>query len=97
MPAIPDGISLFMREEVATLLGGVSLQSVADYVRRHHLTATGQGKARRFPRATVEALQALVGAGSSIETTNGYLRKAKAFCTWLVQSRMMAVNPLAHL
>lgn len=97
LPEIPDGIDLFMLPEVAALLGGIKSKLIAGYVHRHHLTAIGQGRARRFPRSTVQALQALVGAGASIETVNGYLRKAKSFCNWLVQSRKMAVNPLAHL
>src|SRR5262249_19657709 len=66
-------------------------------VRRHRLAATGNGKARRFPRATVEFLRGLAGRGRSVQTINYYLREVKSFCRWMVKDRRLPDNPLAHL
>jgi integrase len=93
---LPPGQESFKRGEVAALLR-IKPGSVSVAVRRLRLPATGQGKARRFPRATVEALQDRLCRGASVETTNQYLSHAKAFCRWLVKDRRMPDNPLAHL
>lgn len=66
-------------------------------MQRHHLTATGNGRARRFPRATVEVLQERLPQGVSVETTNQYQMQVKAFCNWLVKDRRLAESPLRHL
>src|SRR5262249_33198443 len=66
-------------------------------VRRHRLAATGKGKARRYPRATVEALQRLQAPGLSVATTNQYVRHLKAFCNWLVADKRLRKNPVEHL
>jgi integrase len=66
-------------------------------VRRHRLEATGNGKARRYPKATAEALWSLRTRGRSIKTSNLYLDAIKQFAAWLVQDRRMPDNPLAHL
>src|SRR5262249_43226931 len=66
-------------------------------VRRHRLEAVGNGKARRFPRATVEFLRERAGRGRSIQTANYYLREIKSFCRWMVKDRRMGDNPLAHV
>src|SRR5262249_41555828 len=63
---LPDGKELFTRAEVARLLG-IKPHSVPPLVRRHRLAAEGTGKSRRFPRATVEALQGRQDQGVSIE------------------------------
>jgi site-specific recombinase XerC len=70
---------------------------VGTAVRRHRLAASGAGKARRFPRATVEALLERLCRGASVETTNQYLSHLKAFCRWMVKDRRAGDNPLAHL
>jgi hypothetical protein len=57
---------------VAALLG-IKPASAPPLVRRHRLQAMGKGKARRSPRATVEALQDRQCQGASVETTNQYL------------------------
>ena len=81
---------------MAALLG-VKPSAVPSLVRRHRLDATGNGKARRYPRATVEALRSLRTRGRSIKTSNLYLDAIKQFAAWLVQDRRAADNPLAHL
>ncbi len=37
------------------------------------------------------------GGGMSIRTSNSYLATAKAFCAWMVESRMATENPLRYL
>ncbi|MCI0460338.1 MAG: helix-turn-helix domain-containing protein [Gemmataceae bacterium] len=93
---LPPDQHLFTRAEVARLLG-IKPDSVPPLVRRHRLAAEGQGKKRRFPRDTVEALQALQSQGVSVETTNQYLTHLKSFCAWLVKDRRTGENPIAHL
>src|SRR5262249_58871420 len=66
-------------------------------VRRNRLAAEGNGKARRFPRATVEALQDRLARGVSVQTTNDYLSALKSFGRWLVKDRRTGDNPFAHL
>jgi excisionase family DNA binding protein len=93
---LPEGKAWFTPREAAALLG-VQVKSVGVAVRRGRLEAAGKGKARRFPRATVEALLARPDQGASVETTNQYLRHLKGFCNWLVKDRRTGDNPLAHL
>jgi integrase/recombinase XerC len=94
--ALEPGKECFTAREVAAVLGIKSL-SVGSAVRRHRLEATGKGKARRFPRATVEALQDRLCRGASMATSNQYLSHLKSFCRWLVTDRRRPDNPLVHL
>ncbi len=97
MPSeLPVGQEWFTLRESAALLG-IQTASVGTAVRRHRLSAEGNGKARRLPRATVEALQERLGRGASVQTTNQYLGHVKAFCAWLVRDNRVAGNPLTHL
>jgi integrase len=94
--ALPAGKEEYTAREVAAVLG-IKPASVGTAVSRNRLPAAGQGKARRFPRATVEALQDRLCRGASVETSNQYLSHLKSFCRWLVKDRRMGDNPLAHL
>jgi integrase len=84
------------RKELASILG-VKPASVPPVVRRHRLAAAGNGKARRYPRATVEALQELASQGVSVATTNQYLAHLKSFCNWMVKDGRMGANPFLHV
>src|SRR5262245_12219786 len=86
----------YKKAELARALG-VSNAAVPPLVRRHRLGAAGNGKARRYPRATAQALWALRTRGRSIKSSNLYLDAVKSFCAWLVKDRRAADNPLAHL
>jgi integrase len=96
----PDAIDppreTYTQSQVAKIIG-VKKRSVASLLRRHRLDATGNGKARRYPRATVEALLTIRRRGVSGQTSNGYLAAMKQFCAWLVADRRLAENPLTHL
>jgi integrase len=93
--ALPDQAE-FMPAEVADLLGitGAALRAT---VKRLNLPATGNGKARRFPRATVEALAQTQAKGVSPETVNHYVRALRGFGRWLVKSKRIGSNPLETL
>jgi len=93
---LPEGRSEFKPGEVAALLR-ISGAAVRSAVKRHGLAASGEGRARRYPRATVEALLARATQGASPETVNHYIRALRAFCRWLVRSQRLPVNPLEHL
>jgi integrase len=86
----------FTPREAAAVLG-IKAESVGTAVRRHRLDAEGKGKMRRYPRATVEALQDRLCRGVSMQTTNQYLAHIKAFCRWMVKDHRTADNPLSHL
>lgn len=94
--ALPPGQEWFTRNEVAALLG-VKPFSIPPLVSRHRLQAQGQGKARRYARATVETLQDRQSQGVSVATTNQYLAHLKAFAVWLVKNKRIGDNPFAHL
>src|SRR5262245_24124434 len=93
---LPPGQEEFTKAELAALLR-VKPPAVPPLVRRHRLQATGNGKARRYPRATAAALVSLRSRGRSIKTSNLYLAAIKQFAHWLVQDRRTGDNPLAHL
>src|SRR5262249_53964895 len=86
--ALLPGQEWFTAREVARLLG-VKPASVGAAVRRNRLEATGNGKKRRFPRSTVEALQDRFVRGASVQTTNDYLSALKSFGRWMVRDRRM--------
>ncbi len=95
-PALPAGKEWFTLKEGAAAVG-VKPASFGTAVARARLAAEGNGKARRFPRATVEALLDARGRGMSAETANQYLRQLKSFASWLVRSGRLAANPFLNL
>ena len=93
---VPPGVASFTPAEAAAVLG-VSTAAVRAGVKRHRLAAAGEGKARRLPRSTVEALAAGRARGAGPETANHYVRAVRGFCRWLVAARRLPENPLATL
>jgi site-specific recombinase XerC len=91
---VPPGVSFTPRAAAGIL--NISRVALSQNVRRHALPASGNGKARRLPRSTVEALASLQAQGVSLETVNHYLRALRSFCRWMVPRRMPS-NPLAGL
>jgi hypothetical protein len=74
------------------------LDSVSPLVKRRNLQADGNGKARRLPRSTVEALLADASRGASIETANHYVRALWSFLHWMVDpAKRLPTNPLDGL
>lgn len=73
--------------------------SVSKMLRRYKLGAEGKGKARRYPRATVEAIAERLPRGSGIATSNHYLTAAKGFTRWMTHTTppRWPVDPLAGL
>src|SRR5262249_48100877 len=78
------GQELFTPRELIQALNGVRPPRLARLLRREGLAHSGTGKARRYPRATVEALQERGLRGIGIGTSNGYLVAMKGFSRWLV-------------
>jgi integrase len=93
---LDPGQDWYTRNELATALG-VRPGTIKAHVQRHRLAAEGNGKARRYPRSTAEALHARLDRGTGQQTANYYLREIKAFVRWLQADRRMEDNPLAHL
>jgi excisionase family DNA binding protein len=96
LPPLDTGKAEFTLSEAAQALS-VSKIAIAPMIRRHGLEAVGQGRARRYPRATVEALRERLSQGMSVQTGNFYLAAVKQFARWLRRDRRMNDNPLAHL
>jgi integrase len=93
---LPEGQELFKLAEVAALLG-VKPAAVSKAVQRNRLQASGKGKARRFPRATVQDLADRAARGASPETVNHYARALRAFGRWLDRSNRWPSNPFDTL
>jgi len=93
---LPEGKDWYTIEEIGDLLG-IKPASVAPRVRRHHLPGTGQGRARRFPRSTVEAILGQCVPGASAGTANQYLTHLKGFSRWLVRGRKIPADPFQYL
>jgi integrase len=92
---LPAGDS-FTPGDVAKLLG-VTVSAVRANVKRLSLTATGNGKARRLPRSTVETLVTNKAKGCAPETVNHYIRSVRGFFRWLVKAKRIGSNPLDSL
>ena len=94
--AMPEG-DKFKPRDVAKLLG-VSGTAIGKAVKRLGLSpATGNGKARRIPRVTVEALILRKAKGRGPETLNHYVRAVRGFFRWLVKAKRIGSNPLDTL
>src|SRR5262249_44294829 len=62
----------------------------------NRLLATGKGKKRRFPRATVQDLADRAARGAAAETVNHHARALQAFGRWLAGKRW-PTNPFDTL
>jgi integrase len=97
LPPMPTGVEWFTAKELSRLLGGITRQSICALIRRERLDASGKGRARRFPRATVDALRGLKRQGSSPQTSNHYLQAVRQFARWLVDNDRLDRSPFARL
>lgn len=86
----------YTRNELAALLR-VKAFSVPSLVKRHGLTAVGNGKARRYPAATAAALVAIRSRGMSANAANHYLGAIQQFTRWLTKTKRLPVDPLEEL
>jgi len=87
----------YTKAELADALG-IRLHNITPLVRRHRLQAQGNGKKRRYPRVTAEALRDRLAQGISVQTSNFYLDAVDQFCRWMCKGgdkRRMVNNPLA--
>ena len=96
LPPLDRAKTEYTKSELAAVLG-VKREAVGPLIVRHQLPATGNGKARRYPLETAEALRSLRGRGKSIRTSNVFLASIKQFVRWMVRDRRLAESPLIHL
>ncbi len=68
---LPPEQTLFRLAEVAALLG-IKPTAVSKSVQRNRLPAVGNGKKRRFPRATVQDLADRASRGAAAETVGSW-------------------------
>jgi integrase len=97
-PVLPAGQEWFTKKEVLALLD-VHPNGFSLLLRRAGLygTAQGNGKRRRYPRATVEALLDRLCRGRGASTSNAYLTAVKGFTRWLAKDRRTGSDPLTVL
>ncbi len=88
--------TFFTLGEAARTLG-ISPTAVRALVSRHGLSATGNGRARRLPLATVEFLKQRSRRGRSVQTTNHLVTFAKAFGRFLKRRGRVAKNPFEDI
>ena len=93
---LPPGVETFTPSQAARLLG-ISGAALRATIKRWNLPATGNGKARRLPRSTVEAVAENQAKGASPATINHYVRALRGFFRWLVRSKRIASNPVETL
>lgn len=96
-PALSLGQEWFTPRELVAALNGARPRKLARLLRRERLVAKGNGKARKYPRTTVEALQDRLLRGIGISTSNGYLVAIKGFARWLVEKERMDRDRLVSL
>jgi hypothetical protein len=96
-PVLEPEKEQFTGAELVEVLGGKRIAHIYQIMRREGLEATGNGKARRYPRATVEALQDLLCRGIGASTSNGYLIAIKSFSKWMVAKERMDRDRLVSL
>jgi integrase len=94
---LPFGQDAFTGKELVAALGGKKPAKLGRILQREGLQATGIGKARRYPRATVEALQDIFCRGIGISTSNGYATAIKSFTRWLLVKGRIGRDPLVSL
>jgi hypothetical protein len=88
-PALDPAKEWYTKAELVAALR-VNAPALTALIRQHRLRAEGQGKARRYPRATAEALRSRRARGRSIKTSNLYLDAVKQFAACLVSDRRTA-------
>lgn len=96
MIELPKNVEQFTPSQAAAIFN-ISVTGLSSIVKRHRLPATGHGKARRLPRATMEAIAERMAQGTSIETTNSYIRAIRGFTRWMARSSRIQCNPLEML
>jgi integrase len=93
---VPLAQAEFTPAEAAALLG-ISGAALRAAVKRHGLNVTGEGRARRLPRATVTALVDRMGRGCGPQTVNHYVRAVRGFFRWMTRAKRIGSNPLDTL
>ncbi|MBL8796690.1 MAG: tyrosine-type recombinase/integrase [Planctomycetia bacterium] len=86
----------YTRKELVQLLG-IHPDSVARMLKRAGLQGEGKGKARRYSRGVVAALQDEVCQGPGVATSNHYLVAVKGFSRWLHRDGRKPTDDLAVL
>lgn len=92
-----EGVPEELTSKDLALLLGVKPCAITAAIQRHRLAATGNGKARRYPRETALALLAIRQRGLGAGTAGYYAREMKAFTRWLVGQNVLDRDPLVRM
>ena len=93
---LPAKMTEFEPRQAVALLN-VSGTALRAKIKRLGLPATGHGKARKYPRATLQAVLEADAKGIGPATCNHYLVAARSFLNWMRRNRRIAFNPLDTL
>ena len=94
--SIPSGMHGFTPAQAAAVIG-ISGAALRAAIKRHGLEAEGKGKARKYPRRTVEAFLDRMDRGCGPQTVNHYVRAVRGFFRWMVRAKRIGANPLETL
>jgi integrase len=99
LPELPPDSKGHTKAELLAAVPGLHPDTVPRILRRLGLEANARGKARRYPRVAVLALQAQACRGMSVATSNGYVTSIKQFTRWLSKGkrRRIPLDPLSGL
>ena len=86
---LPAGVDCFAPKAAALL--GTTTRAVGKNLRSRRLTGIGHGKARRIPRAAIEALALAAARSVGPQQCNHYVRAAKGFTRWMTRTRPSAI------
>jgi integrase len=96
IPLLPTDRDIFTPRETAKLLD-VSLTAIRSSIKKYCLGTIGQGRGRRYPRATVQAMLDRQGQGTGAQTRNHYRTHLRSFGNWLVRARRLGESPFRHM
>ncbi len=96
LPPLDSTKEWYTKKELAAALG-VKPHCIPPLVKRWRLAATGNGKKRRYPRATALALRERQERPIGLGTINHYIGAIKSFTAWLVGDKRTDANALVQL
>ena len=96
IPPLDPAKAVYTRNELAAALD-IKPDALTSLIARHRLAASGNGKARLYPRETAEALRTRLSQPAGAQTANHHLAAIKSFVRWMVRGRRLAKNPLESL
>ncbi|MSQ96823.1 MAG: hypothetical protein EXR98_20030 [Gemmataceae bacterium] len=93
---LPPDLDTFAALEASKLLG-VSLPAFRGWIKKYTLPTIGEGRARKYARATVQTMLDRQVVGTGAQTRNHYRTHLRNFGNWLVRDRRIGESPFRHM